>query len=120
MLSIKLLTWFKGKIVGTDIFGNRYYTERFLFKRTQKSPPRRWVIFKGKTEASKVAAEWHAWLHFTSDQTPDTVKRPVYDWQREHMPNLSGTKSAYLPAAHPLKTKAGKAKHYSAWCPEKG
>ena len=36
-------TWFSGVPVGTDKFGNRYYTN--------KSGARRWVIYAGTVEA---------------------------------------------------------------------
>src|SRR5579859_3704208 len=69
-----LFTLWKGKLVGTDPFGNRYYRERS--PRALKlgggfdSRERRWVIYKGEAEASKVPPEWHAWLHHTIDEIP--------------------------------------------------
>ena len=84
----KLLTWWKGEAVGSDRFGNRYYRE--------KGGDRRWVIYRGLAEASKVPPEWHLWLHRTSDEVPpqEPNRRP---WEREHLPNLTGTEHAYRP-----------------------
>jgi NADH:ubiquinone oxidoreductase subunit len=96
MLWIKLLTWFKGELVGEDSFGNRYYRE----KGPESLRERRWVIYKGLAEASKVPAAWHGWLHHTL-KTPapiDMVER--WPWEKNHLPNLSGTPYAYRPEGH--------------------
>lgn len=85
-----LMTMFRGQEVGTDQFGNRYYTER-------KSGKRRWVIYKDEIEASSVPAEWNAWLHHTTDKLPSATAEKR-DWEREHKPNLTGTAMAYHPA----------------------
>ena len=96
MLWIKLRTWFKGELVGQDSFGNQYYRE----KGKEAIKERRWVIYKGLPEASKVPAEWHGWLHHL-------VERPVpinmikrWPWEKNHFPNLSGTIYAYRPRGH--------------------
>ncbi len=114
MLGIRFLTWIKGNFVGRDELGNRYYVERFVFKKPKDRSRRRWVLYAGKVEASKIPGKWHSWLHFTSDQTPDKSEQETYAWQKEHLPNVSGTKSAYLPTNHPLK-EYKVATHYTAW-----
>ncbi|MBM3571801.1 MAG: NADH:ubiquinone oxidoreductase subunit NDUFA12, partial [Alphaproteobacteria bacterium] len=54
-------------------------------------------------EASKVPPEWHAWLHRTVDQVPPAdAGRPHRTWQKEHVPNLTGTDLAYRPPGHVL------------------
>lgn len=108
-----LFTWVKGKLVGTDPDGNRYYTER-----TQTRPrQRRWVIYKGKPEASRVPPEWHAWLHHTAPAPLNAVGR--WPWQKPHQPNMTGTAQAYFPPGHDL--AGGKRDHatgdYEAWTP---
>ena len=96
MLWIKLLTFFKGELVGQDSFGNKYYRK----KGPESLTERRWVIYKGKPEASKVPAEWHGWLHHTLPKPPsiETIKR--WPWEKNHLPNLTGTPYAYRPAGH--------------------
>lgn len=105
-------TWLNGKLVGKDNFGNRYYENR---KAESNGKRRRWVVYKGQAEPSKVPAQWHGWLHYMTDKLPE--KR--YDWQREHLPNLTGTTFAYYPPGHPL--GGGKRKKatgdYEAWKP---
>ena len=73
-LGTRLLTWFRGEAVGTDSFGNRYYRERGSRKLRRGggrfSREKRWVIYQGEPEGSKVPPEWHAWLHHTVDEVP--------------------------------------------------
>jgi len=88
-LGTKLFTWRKGEQVGSDDQGNRYYRER--------GGERRWVIYNGEIEASRIPPEWHAWLHFIADASPAERPLPVKPWEKEHIPNLTGTKGAYFP-----------------------
>jgi NADH:ubiquinone oxidoreductase subunit len=91
--TIRLLIWFKGKYVGKDSFDNSYYEEKS--KRVYSGrQPRRWVIYSDVCDASKVPPEWHAWLHYRSDEP---LNGQVYAWQKPHQPNLTGTASAYKP-----------------------
>ena len=59
--------------VGRDAFGNRYYEER---QARPGKPPRRYVRYNGMTEASKVPADWHGWLHHTESSPPPKVAMP--------------------------------------------
>ncbi len=92
-ISTRLYTLFCGECVGEDEFGNRYYQQR---RKPASGRVRRWVMYKGKAEASKVPARWHRWLHYTTEQTPKD-NRPAYKWEKQHLPNLSGTQYAYAP-----------------------
>jgi len=109
-ISTFLYTLFFGAIVGKDEFGNRYYTNK---------KGRRWVAYKGIAEASKVPADWHRWLHKTTDTLPESSKKK-YKWEKAHLPNLSGTDLAYLPPRH---IKRGEKSprvvgEYEAWAPK--
>ena len=111
----RVFTWLHGEQVGTDEFGNRYY----LDKRTKgKKRERRWVLYKGIPEASKVPPEWHAWLHATTVQAPVT-RAPQRAWQKPHEPNLTGTDHAYRPPGHVLKggARAPASGDYEPWVP---
>src|ERR1700755_764906 len=92
-LGTMLLTWLRGELVGTDEFGNRYYRLRgFKPERLgggRFSRERRWVMYTGAPEASKVPPEWHAWLHHSSGEVPGSRQR--YGWEKPHLPNLTGT-----------------------------
>lgn len=111
----RLTTWFKGKHVGTDQFGNRYYEERGRVKGRRR---KRWVMFKGVAEPSKVPPEWHGWLHHTLDKP--LPEKPLYAWQKPHLPNLTGTIYRYLPKGHVLRgaRRAATRADYTAWKPE--
>jgi NADH:ubiquinone oxidoreductase subunit len=83
-------TWFSGKSVGEDVYGNRYYETR--------DGKRRWVLYKGTVEASRVPSEWHGWLHHTFDKAPTVEALGRKTWEADHQPNLSGTADAYRPS----------------------
>ncbi len=114
-LSTRLFTWLRGRKVGHDRFGNVYYEER-------RPPPgmraRRWVLFAREPEATLVPPEWHAWLHYTTDQP--LPERKLYPWQQEHQPNRTGTPQAYRPPGHELAggRRARGSADYEAWTPE--
>lgn len=109
-----LFTWAKGKLVGTDSQGNRYFSERKARKGLRQ---RRWVLYKGRIEASRVPPEWHAWLHYTVDQP--LAAAPEKPWIKEHQANQTGTENAYLPAGHDRRggERARATGDYEAWRP---
>lgn len=85
-----------GRKIGRDRYGNTYYESRRLqplYNRT-----RRFVINAGAQEATKVPPEWHAWLHHTTDAPLDESRR--HPWQKDHLPNLTGTAQAWRPKGH--------------------
>jgi len=91
-LGTVVFTRLKGRQVGADDYGNRYFEERGAKARS----PRRWVMYSGDVEASKVPPEWHAWLHRTTDELP-RPDRKRHEWEKPHVPNLTGTQEAYRP-----------------------
>ena len=60
-----VLTWLRGEQVGEDSDGNVYYQERRIPEGRRR---RRWVVYNGPDEASRIPPEWHAWLHYTVDR----------------------------------------------------
>jgi NADH:ubiquinone oxidoreductase subunit len=112
----KLFTHFFGELVGSDQFGNRYYLDR----RTKgQQRERRWVIYNGEVEASRVPPEWHGWLHRTVVEPPTVVAPQVKPWQKPHLPNLTGSAQAYRPPGHTLKggQRAKGTGDYEPWVP---
>ncbi len=89
------------KKIGSDSYGNAYYADVKKFKR--------WVIYKGKPEGSKVPPEWHLWLHHAV--AIPSVAPSKEAWQKTHQPNLTGT------CYQPRRTSAPKKKHYTSWMP---
>lgn len=96
-LGTRIFTWLNGDYVGTDVHGNRYYRGR---KPNKWGHERRWVLYSGVAEASKVPPEWHAWLHHITDKPLTESAANRRDWQKEHVPNLTGTDGAYVPPGH--------------------
>lgn len=115
-LVTRLMTLFSGTFVGKDSAGNRYYRGR---KPLPHGRERRWVVYNGEAEASRVPPEWHAWLHHTTDTVPPEGGSPKRPWQREHLPNQTGTPNAYRPPGHVL--RGGKRSRatgdYESWQP---
>jgi NADH:ubiquinone oxidoreductase subunit len=94
--SNRLYTRFRGRLVGTDQFGNRYYVQSKGVG--PLGVPRRWVIFADGAEASSIAAEWHGWMHFTTDVPPPEETYAAQPWQKPHEMNGTGTPRAYRPS----------------------
>jgi len=119
-----IMTWFRGEKVGTDRFGNRYYRDKSRAKLEKGggrfSREKRWVLYKGEAEASRVPPEWHAWLHHTVDEVPLHADEKHYPWQKEHLPNLTGTRDAYRPPGSLLRGghRQAAASDYEPWQPD--
>ncbi len=108
-----LQTRFGGEPVGSDDFGNRYYRGR---KPVEGVREKRWVIYVGEPEASKVPAEWHIWLHHTADAPiPDSARKA---WQKPHIENMTGTPEAWFPPALEGKDRPKATGDYQPWQPD--
>jgi len=101
-----------GHRVGTDGFGNSYYQT--------KDGGRRWVIYNGTVEASRVPPDWHGWLHFTFRDPPTIAPLKPKSFEKDYLPNLTGTSSAYRPEGSLAARgeRAPSAADYEAWSPE--
>lgn len=111
-LGLRLKTWLKGKFVGDDELGNKYYMDR--------KSGRRWVIYNGPAEASLIPPGWHGWMHYRTDVLPNEDGFQARDWQKPHEPNLTGTAGAYRPAGSLLNSgeRPKVTGDYDAWSPE--
>lgn len=105
--------------VGQDDYGNRYFEARNA-KESYDSRKRRYVIYRGYADASKVPAEWHGWLHYTFDEPPTKAPLKRQPWEKDHLPNLSGTLYAYKPKG--AISRGGERQKssgdYEAWSPD--
>lgn len=109
--------WWNSRFVGKDELGNQYYVQKRGVG--PLGVPRRYVIYKNLAEASQVPAEWHGWLHYTVDDPPTETEYEAKPWQRDHVPNGTGTRDAYRPSGSIL-TAAARPKatgDYKAWKP---
>ena len=116
-LRTRIYTFVNGILVGRDEFGNRYYRGK---GRKLNGRERRWVVYKGKAEASNVPPEWHAWLHFTVDEPLTEQAAMAQSWQKTHQANLTGTPKAYRPKGHELEggSRSPYSGDYEAWSPK--
>lgn len=115
-LQIDTFTFRYGRNVGEDQFGNRYFEEK---KPRKPASPRRWVLYKGEQEASKIPPEWDGWLHHMIDEPLPPQSTEIKPWIKPHQENLTGSFEAYRPLGHFL--KGGKRQKatgdYKAWHP---
>lgn len=120
----KIFTWWDGATIGTALYskrngtkagedhqGNVYY---------ESKDGRRWVIYNGSNDASRVPAEWHGWLHHTLEGAPESNLPPPRIWEVDHSPNMTGTPEAYRPSGS---LDAGGRRQmatgdYEAWTPD--
>jgi NADH:ubiquinone oxidoreductase subunit len=116
--SNRIYTALRGRHVGTDAEGNRYYVQTRGVG--PLDVPRRWVIYKNLAEASKVPPEWHGWLHYTVDTPPTEEKYTARPWQKPHRENGTGTPDAWRPSGSILSKgkRPAATGDYQAWKPE--
>lgn len=107
-----LFTWRNGREVGTDFYGNVYYEG--------KKDGRRWVIYNGPNDASRIPPDWYAWMHRQIDRLPDEALPPRPKFLKDPTPNLTGTAQAYRPlgALERGGQRAAASGDYQAWTPE--
>lgn len=112
-----LWSWRHGEKVGTDAQGNAYYRSS---TKASGGRERRWVIYQGANDASRVPAEWHGWLHGSYDGVPESNLPPPRIWEAEYSPNATGTATAYRPvgALERGGKRATASGDYEAWSPD--
>lgn len=119
----RMLTWWNSQTLGTQIFtarrgikvgedvqGNIYYQTA--------DAKRRWVIYNGDMEATRVSPDWHGWLHFTWDQPPTETPLVHKVWEKPHLENLTGSGAAYVPAGSIRRGVPLVRVDYEAWQPK--
>ena len=103
--------WRKGTSVGTDNLGNSYFGT---------PNGERYVTYAGEAEASTVPPGWSGWLHHRTDVPPPQSDYVPREWERPHIPNLTGTARAYRPKGSILRPgeRPVTQQAYEAWTPE--
>jgi NADH:ubiquinone oxidoreductase subunit len=125
----KIFTWWDGATIGTSLYSARNGTRvgedhqgnvYFEGKADASGFARRWVIYNGPNDASRVPAEWHGWLHHTIDGTPESSLPPARIWEKDYAPNQTGTAAAYRPAGAIERGghRARATGDYEAWSPD--
>ncbi len=109
-LGTALFSWKNGSKVGEDQLGNRYF----------EGKGRRWVMYAGANDVSRVPPDWYAWLTRQIEDVPDRALSPPPKFLREPTPNLTGTPAAYRPTG--ALEKGGRRQaasgDYQAWSPD--
>lgn len=115
----RFFTWRTGERVGEDEFGNVYYRTRGGVKHPALGVDRRWVIYNGEADGSRVPPGWSGWLQHRTDVPPSKEDYKPRDWQLPYQPNMTGTPEAWRPSGS---TMAGGQRpaatgDYKAWTP---
>ncbi|NCP19857.1 MAG: NADH:ubiquinone oxidoreductase subunit NDUFA12 [Erythrobacter sp.] len=115
-IGTSIFTSRKGEHVGTDAAGNRYYRSKHV-KDGQRE--RRWVIYDGANDASRVPSEWHGWLHGSGEDVPESFLPAPRIWEADYTPNATGSADAYLPSGALQRggRRARASGDYEAWSP---
>jgi NADH:ubiquinone oxidoreductase subunit len=100
-----------GRKVGTDEAGNTYYAAR--------KGDRRWVIYNGSNDASRIPPDWYAWIHHLIDGLPEESLPPAPKFLKAATPNLTGTPAAYRPSGSLERggQRQAASGDYEAWTP---
>ena len=101
-LGTRITIFLFGKLVGKDDLGNKYY---------QTKKGKRFIIYNGEVDASKIPNEWYSWMHFTKNKIENIHDLDKYEWQKPHLPNQTGTENSY----HPNKNNEQNNKKYKSW-----
>ncbi len=107
----------RGVFVGADAQGNRYFEER---KPSRDGLKRRWVVYQGLVDASRVPPDWRGWMSHGVEEAPSVRPLPRKPWEKEHVPNLTGTIHAYRPKGSLARaSEPPRAEAYEAWRPDR-
>ncbi|SOB93769.1 NADH:ubiquinone oxidoreductase subunit NDUFA12 [Rhodobacter maris] len=120
---LRLLTWWNDQTLGTQIYtarfgvkvgedaeGNRYFQS--------KDGKRRWVIYNGECQASRIPPDWHGWIHHTWDAPPTAQPLAHKPWELPHQENQTGLATAYIPPGSQRRLAPVERHDYEAWQPE--
>ena len=110
-IGTRLYTALNGLQVGRDDQGNRYFQERRAPKGRRR---KRWVIYNGEREASRVPPEWHGWLHYMVDATPEEAPVARKPWQAEHRPARRGDRRLRAVAPFLARRHSGRCRAIAA------
>jgi NADH:ubiquinone oxidoreductase subunit len=107
-----LYSWRNGSKAGEDEAGNVYFES--------DKRGRRWVMYAGSNDISRVPPIWYAWLTRQIDDVPDKALPPAPHFLKAATPNLTGTAGAYRPAGALERggRRDGATGDYRAWTPD--
>lgn len=111
-LGTALFSWRNGARVGADSQGNVYFRS--------KKGDKRWVMYNGANDASRIPPEWYSWIHHQIDGHPDEALPPARGFHKPATSNRTGTPEAYRPtgALERGGQRQAASGDYQAWTPE--
>lgn len=119
----RIVTWWEGQSLGTQLWTARFGEKvgedeagNVYWRNADGS--RRWVIYDGQNDASRVGPEWYGWLHHTFDKPPteDPIARKA--WEKDHQENRTGTDGAFFREGSLRRADVKPQTDYEAWTPE--
>jgi NADH:ubiquinone oxidoreductase subunit len=122
----KTFTWWNGATWGTSLFTSRMGKEAGrddsgnVYYQHKKNPRRRWVIYSGANDGSRVPPGWNMWLKGTIAEVPSEALPPPRPFQLPPEPNLTGTMAAFRPdgALGSGKIRPAATGDYQPWTPD--
>ena len=122
----KVFTWWNGATIGTALWTRRFGNEvgrddaGNVYYEDKKNPARRWVIYSGSNDGSRVPPAWDAWLRGMIAELPGEALPPVRKFQIPPTVNLTGTMAAFRPdgAIGSGKIRPASTGDYEPWIPE--
>ncbi|WP_375230628.1 NADH:ubiquinone oxidoreductase subunit NDUFA12 [Roseobacter sp. S98] len=120
---LRAVTWWNGQTLNTQLWTSRHGVKvgedsqgNVFYENKDKS--RRWVIYNGEAEPSRVDPDWHGWLHHTWEEPPTDTPLKHKSWEKPHQENLTGTALAYAPTGSIRRGDPAPRSDYEAWTPE--
>ncbi|WP_347717459.1 NADH:ubiquinone oxidoreductase subunit NDUFA12 [Sphingomonas sp.] len=119
-------SWWNGATFGTALFSNRHGREvgrddaGNVYLQHKDDARRRWVIYDGANDGSRVPPGWQAWLKGTIDELPEKDLPPRRPFEQPPLANQTGTFAAYKPGGSlgGQGVRPAATGDYQAWKPE--
>ena len=119
-------TWWNGASWGTALFSRRHGEEAGrdaagnIYFRHRKDPARRWVIYDGANDSSRVPPGWNAWLRGTIADVPDKALPERRAFEQPPQANITGTDDAFRPSGSLTRSgvRPAASGDYQAWKPD--
>lgn len=121
---LRAITWWDGQTYGTQLFTSRHGEKvgedeqgNVYYRNADDS--KRWVIFNGEIEASRIPPDWHGWLHRTFEEAPTEKPLVHKDWEKPHLENVTASPAlSYKPTGSLRRVDPVERTDYEAWVPE--
>ena len=121
---LRAITWWDGQTYGTQLFTSRHGEKvgedeegNVYYRKSDDS--KRWVIYDGEIEASRIPPDWHGWLHRMYDAPPSDKPLPQKPWEKPHLENLTWSPDlSYKPPGSLRRADPVARSDYEAWTPE--